>query len=137
MMKLHLTTTEGSHFTILLHILENHYIRILFQENCKNVVETSLMRPLVQPTVKTSLWPAQDSVSMDVQPRTTLSQPCPVLSSYHGEFGSVTFVNPLQVVTGCFEISPEPSLPSPSRLRSQWPLLWLLDHLGLELGSLS
>lgn len=47
---------------------------------------------------------------MDVWPRMSSKQPCPFLFSCHGEFGSVTFVNPLQVI-GWFEIIPEPSLP--------------------------
>lgn len=30
MVKLHLTLIEGSHFNVLLHILEKYYIRILY-----------------------------------------------------------------------------------------------------------
>lgn len=57
-------------------------------------------------------------------------QPCSATFSYQGEFHSVTFASPLQVVIGCYQITPQLSLPQPTTADVQDPVTQTLEHLN-------
>lgn len=130
-MKLHLTMIEGSHFKRSSVYIRKLLYQVIHQEIIKfpkMVIETNLMRSPVQP-------PSQNKPVANtglgqhgyVQPRMAPAQPCSAVFSYQGEFGSVTFVNPLQIVICCYQIAPQPSPQATSDVLHL--VLQALDHL--------